>query len=61
MKQIKFVAIEADGWRDGSNGWEVHVNGEKVVDRIMDTDIADARMQPVFKMLGIAVDFDYDI
>ena len=60
MKEIKFVAIEHNGVRDGTYGWEVHVNGVKVVDKVRDTDMADGSLDPVFDLLDIEVNFDWE-
>ncbi len=62
MEKVTFVALEGTFERDGSNGWAVEVNGERIIDRIGsgDTDIADSSLNPLWEKLGITVDFDWD-
>lgn len=60
MDEIKFVAIERDGVRDGTYGWEVHVNGVKVIDTVRDTDMADGSLDPAFAALKLSVKFDWE-
>lgn len=60
MKQIKFVAIERDGIRDGTYGWEVHLNGEKVIDRVREPSLEDESLDSIFDRLDIEIKFDWE-
>ena len=60
MKQIKFVAIERDGIRDGTYGREVHLNGEKVIDRVREPSLEDDSLDSVFDRLDIEIKFDWE-
>lgn len=61
MPKLTFVAIERNGCRDGTYGYEAHVDGVKVVDWLgSDINMADGRLDPVWEALDITVEFDWD-
>ena len=62
MKLLTFKAIEQDGCRDGTYGYQVLVDGEVVIDRVKsgDTDFANAAFDQVYEKLGINVEFDWE-
>lgn len=61
MPKITFVAIERDGCRDGTYGYEAQIDGVTVVDFLeSDINMADDRLDPVWEALGLTVEFDYD-
>ena len=57
-----FVAIEQDGCRDGTYGYEVYLDGELIIDYIdiNDMNIADGNLDPLWEKLGVNIDFDED-
>lgn len=60
MKTVTFIAIEENGIRDGTYGWEAHVDGVKVVDEIRDTDLASGHLDPLWDALNINLKFDWE-
>lgn len=62
MSDVKFVAIEKDGCRDGTYGWSVEVDGKQVI-KILgsgDLDMADRSLNPLWEALGVNLEFDWD-
>jgi hypothetical protein len=62
MAKIQFVAIERDGCRDGTYGWQVLVDGVEIVPRVSsgNTDVANGEFGPVWEAAGITIDWDWD-
>lgn len=62
MAKLTFVAIEHCGFRDGSGGWKVLVDGIEVIPKVKssDTDFANSQFSDVYEKLGITVDWDWD-
>ena len=62
MAKVTFNAIEKDGCRDGTYGWEVYVDGKQIVDRVKseNMDISNRQFDKVWEAAGIDVEFNYD-
>ena len=62
MKTVTFIAIEEDGCRDGTYGYSVWVDNVEVIEYIGsgDLDVANDELDPVWKALGINVQFDWE-
>lgn len=58
--KIQLIAIEKDGCRDGTYGWEVWVNDVCVIEEIRDLDLANSNLNPIWKALNINLEFDWD-
>jgi hypothetical protein len=50
-----------DGIEDGTHGWDAFVN-DRFVTRLRsgDMDVADSRLDPLWKELGIDINFEWD-
>ena len=61
MSKIRIVACQGtDGTRDGSNGWNIEVDGITVVYNTYDLDIANYYWPDVLERVGVALEFDWD-
>ena len=61
-QQLTFRAVKGDdGIEDGTHGWDAFVN-DRFVTRLRsgDMDVADSRLDPLWKELGIDINFEWD-
>lgn len=62
MSKLKFIAIEQNGCRDGTYGWQLEVNGKIVCDHLRsgDLEIGNQPITDALESIGVEVEFDYD-